>query len=155
MEKGEVKPEATDSIAASIPQAKPTPSTPLKQGVPTTAEPATKAEKTPKITAPVGGNQKPELEDGNMVKEEEPESSQPNSLTVESSFIPTLANPSTRRLQPTDDQTPTLPLTANPAPTAPETKGAPGEDLLNAIQDTMEKVNKNSQQVFGTQPKKD
>jgi hypothetical protein len=155
MEKGEVTPEATDSIAASTPGAKPIPSTPLKQGVPTTAEPATKVEKIPKTTAPVEGYQNPELEDENRVKEEEPESSQAKTLTVESSFIPTLTNPSTRRLQPTDDQITILPLTGNPAPTTPETKDAPGEELLNAIQDTMETVNKNSRQVFGTQPKKD
>jgi hypothetical protein len=155
MEKGGVKPEATDSIAASTPGAKPAPSIPLKQGVQTTAEPATKAEKTPKTTAPVGGNSNPELEDGNRVKEEVPESSQAKALTVESSFIPTLTNPSTRRLQPTDDQITILPLTGNPAPTTPETKDAPGEELLNTIQDTMKKVNKNSRQVFGTQPKKD
>lgn len=155
IEKGEVKPEVTDSIAALTPGAKPTPPTPLKQGVPTTAEPATKTEKTPNTSAHVGGNRNPELEDGNRVKKEEPESSQANSLTVESSFIPTLTNPSTCSLVPTDDQTPILPLAGNPAPTAPETKGAPGEDLLNTIQDTMEKVKKNSRQVFGTQPKKD
>jgi hypothetical protein len=155
MEKGEEKPDATDSIAASTPGPKPTPPNPLKQGVPTTAELAIKAEKTPKATAPVGGNQNPKLEDGNRLKAEVPESSQARALTVESSIIPTLTNPSMCRLQPTADQTPILPLTSNPAPTAPETKGAPGEDLLNTIQDTMEKLNKNSRQVFGTQPKRD
>jgi hypothetical protein len=155
METGEVKPEATDSITASTPEAKPTPPTPLKQEVPTTAEPATKAKKTPETTTPVGGNPNTELEDGTRVKEEEPESSQTKALMIESSFIPTLMNPSTRRPQPTDNQNPILPLTGNPAPTAPETKGTPGEDLLNTIQDTMEKVNKNSRQVFGTQPKED